>query len=79
MADVEVDTPLAGLPHVVEDPVVVIGIDDGKLPGEDVRVDITRAQVLEDEVVVRAFGWSRPEVDHHRHPGQLSRLHTIID
>ena len=65
VAKVEVDAPLARLMHVVVH--CAVFIDDGELAGKDVGVDISWAQVLEEEIGIGALGRARPKVNHHRH------------
>ena len=69
---VEVNALFARLAHIVVD--LALFVDDRKLPGEDMRVYVARAQVFEQQVGIGALRRPRPKVDHDRHFAELTGL-----
>ena len=74
MAQVEPDPARPRLAHVGID--APLGIDDGKLAGEDVGVDVARAELLQDQVRIgplRRPGPNRLSPACHGRPASTAR------
>jgi PAS domain S-box-containing protein len=53
-------------------------VEHRKLLGEEVRVNVARSEVFENQVGVGTLRRTRPEVDHHRLPAELASLDRPI-
>ena len=76
MADVEEDAPLAGLPHVVLDALVLVEL--GREASVEMGVYVARLHVLEDQLFVAAPGLGM-EVHHQDGVRELSGLDGAVD